>query len=381
MGIVTLTSARSITIQAVTRRSWALPSSGEIGKLTLSLPYSSPAAADAYVNDGGGSLVTVASESDSGDWRGIVTEVDYGQDAVDITAMHPIAILKERPVSQNRTIPTCNVSFVARTALNDALGGLAGFPLSVGPIAETPPTMTNYLLRGEMCWSVIQDLMNLSGFELNIIPYSSVAITRGRGNRLYTEYSIQPDQVTWGAPLTYNFPTTLVAPSTLRNVRYVVGLIGQAVEALVVGDSDWFRATNAQLADGAHWPAARVIKEKFTSDAAMKTRGEAELDQASGAAVALAGDLTTANWHIREGDIVRVIVPWARFGGVTLMARVLTREINDATGLMGVTLAVAEERAQDAVVSVQGAKRRGKWWRQIETERRRAAKGNRFIYE
>jgi hypothetical protein len=362
MGLITFTHTQSITVQLPCTRSWALPLSGEVGKFSVMVPYSNPAANDLYINDAGGSLISVTSEYDCGEWHGIIMSVDYQPGGVQIEAQHPVAILKNRPVARNRLLRGVNVSEIAATAMRDALTGWGGYPLNIGEIAQTAPNISEFTFHGEMCWSVLQQLMDWSGAEVTVRSFSTTTIQLGRGGNVYAEASPRNDIVAWGPTISYAYPTLLMAPGTLRNAKYLLDITGQAASAIALDDMQSYEITNAWSAGDARWPAVAVVKEKTDSLTTLKGLAESALSRAQNPLIAVSGDLTTDNWAIREGDTVRAFVPYARFTGSLIVGRVLTRTISDADGLMGITVAVMNESADNQQRNQQPRKMRGRWW-------------------
>lgn len=306
----------------VERREWALPVAGRFGQATIRIPYGSPAASPDAINADGGSWVTIHDTGGSGVWPGIVGPVTFDETAAVVTAFQPWVLLQHRGVRPAGTYRNVAAGLVAYRALNDALAGLPWFHLAAGGfdggvVIDEPVTF-----QGQDAWSVLTGLMEASDQELYIDP--------------------ETGRVEWCGAFTQGqlYPTLLVEGVSLLGVAYSLDPTGQASQVTAINNLRTFTVINADVAV-AGWPATVTVGSE-RGGAALRTLAQRESDRRSQPLRTLTGTVTAAHWAIREGDFVRCLIKRLGWTGGIATCRVLSRDLDEASGRMTLGLQLYE---------------------------------------
>lgn len=157
---VTIRAQRGITLDVNAEPVWEASGGQAIGSARLRIPRNSQVWDSEYINEDGGMLVDI--QTPAGLWRGISGVPAFSPDGMEITAQHIMAWAKLRHVG-NRTFAGVTAGDIVRRCVQDALGGLASVPVTLGPILVAPPVIGLYTTKGQSLLSVLTDMQNQTG--------------------------------------------------------------------------------------------------------------------------------------------------------------------------------------------------------------------------
>lgn len=318
--MITLTNTDTISIDVPSRRRWALLSTGQVGDATFTLPAGSAAASSAFINPDGGSQVSISDTDGAGIWNGIVTRLVHDERGVTVTASQPAIILSRIPVALNRTFSDVSVRHVVGEVFRyiNAITGM--YPIATGGIADAPILIPDYQMHGEDCWSVLQSMMQLSGQELQ------------------SRVSAYNDTLIWGNESASVADGLLLAPGQFRDAVYELDISEQAAMVTTLSDRDTYSVSASDIAAN-RWPAHLVVKSPQRST--LRALAESEIQRRLVPAIRVSGAVPREYWSLREGGYVRVLIPWARFAGATVLARIISREVESQGDVMQLELQTA----------------------------------------
>lgn len=323
--LITLTHIGTITVDLPCRRRWSLPSVGQVGEATFTIPHDSPAADPAYVCEDAGSLVSIAPVGDCGRWNGIVTKITSDEYGTHVTASQPSIILSRIPVALNLSFRYLPAYMIVLETFRRIVAASGTYPLAVGAVAPGLPLVDEYTMHGESCWSVLLQMMSVTGQELRI------------------DTSGDRDVLTWGGASDPVYDGVLLAPGQFRNATHDVDISQQASRVTVLRDYEWRTVTSGDIAAENRWPAHVVIK---TDVADLRDIAETEIERLSRPNITITGSVPQQHWSLREGHYLRVAIPWARFSGTTALTRIISREIDERGDLMTLELQTIGEESK-----------------------------------
>lgn len=340
MATVRLRHGAQETVAELTaERSWSTLASGSIGQASITLPIGAPAASPRYVDPDGGSWVTIAGESNSGDWSGVITGIDYDGRSAVLRAVQPAALFTRRLVSRNGTRFThVSPGLIVSRALTEGLAGVRGFRVS-GTFDTGAPDIAAYAFEGQSVWQVVTDMMDRSDQELSVDEDGAL-----RWSGMFA-----------GAP---RYTPLLVADGDLRAARYGTRIDEQLTEYIAYIGMDTYRASSGGLAARSGW-AAQDTGQAGTGGQALVSLAAAQLAARGRPTVTAEGQVTRAHWGLRERMFCRLLVPTAGFSGRIVTARVVGRSLADSASEMRLQLQAIDMAATGGRPSTMGRDRGG----------------------
>jgi hypothetical protein len=334
MSLVTLTTQTGATYSAElqAKREFRLPATGNAGQGSVLVPYSSPLAA--HVSPNGLDLLLIQHPT-AGDWMGIVTTVEYGDEGITLTALQPWGLIGRRVVQRADTVNNVWPGYLAGIAMDAATvaGMVQVYP---APNGDTP-LVPSYSFGYGDAWSVLQALMDMSDGELSV--------DAGTG------------QMDWCGSLSYAnaYSPLLIAGQNLRDWKRASEAGDQVSEVLGTFGTGVYSAVYADTA-AHHWPAQAMVNANTEREA--RELAEQVLSSAAFPAIAVSGSVTYAHAAIRERDYVQVLVPHV---GETYTCRVLARSVDDTANVIGMEFQVMPDEALVRVPAPgHGSKRGGR---------------------
>lgn len=324
--LVTLTNTSAITVDLPAQVRWAGAAARSFGTAEVTIPRNSPAFAAAYVDRDGGSLIEI-KDANLGTWRGIIQKPRISRNGVQLSANHQAKLVDIRLVSRNRSLRNMTAGAIVKAAVNDAVVGLGPAVLRAGTFVEAAPIIDNYEFRGQKLSQVLADMMEQSGQEWSLSDDGALSWVAPQGT-LYSVVLCDDGDVTDGER----------EADVNDRTAEVYAVDGQGREIVVRnGDADptgrWPRqekvdagGANAAIA-GRQAAALAAARRTSTVTYALRLRG------------------STHQAGIREGDFLQTVLPYADFGGVAPLVRVLERSFVD--GRTDETLVVQDVPAFD----------------------------------
>jgi hypothetical protein len=304
------------------RVTWAVPASRSLGSADVTIRRASPLWTVAGSRPHGGFLVEIADAS-LGVWRGVADAPRFEAGHGSIHAVELMAALGTRVVARSRTVRALTAGAIARLAFVDAIGGLGSLPLTIGTFAEVAPVVEEYSFSGQTLMQVLGDLADT---------------TTGQQEWEIAEPGIvnwRPLRGTWSG-------VTLCADGDLVNVQRQDDQAEPAVEVIAVGSDDTSYTARAQ--DGNVdwlWPRQVVTSVQTTSMVRLAREAEAQLAVLRTPAVSYTAGLREGRWaSVREGDYVRLVLPYSTATGETVIARVMSREYQSGSATVTLSLAL-----------------------------------------
>ncbi len=237
MSLVTLTTPAGATYSAElqTSREFRLPGTGNAGQATLRVPYSSSLASK--VSPSALDLVLI-HHGQAGNWRGIVTGVEYGRDGITLSVIQPWGLIGRRIVKRGDTVKNVWPGYLVGVAMDAAQ--VAGMTNMNGwPVGDTP-LIPSYQFGYGDAWSIITAMMDESDGELWVDPATGA--------------------VDWcGALACANaYGPLLFAGQSFRDWRYTTDASDQVSEVIGVSGMNAYTTARGDVA-AQHWPAQAAV--------------------------------------------------------------------------------------------------------------------------
>jgi hypothetical protein len=292
---------------------WRTPAGGEAGEASVFVPVTSRAYGSQYIDPEGGSMLAIESDNGGGVWSGIVTQLVFTDGGVTITAHQPWLVLGRRHVRGNLTVTNMPASWIAYTALQDAVAGLP-FSLASDPWNDGGPIIGEFSFSRQDAWSIVSEMMDAGSGELHVDPVTQ--------------------RIEWCGPFAFasRYTPLLVAGNDLRNVSVTVDGTQRIAEVTATHGTDAFTVSRGEAATGG-WKASTVVSAPSGSTA-LATKAIETLEAVANPVATITGGVPVEHWGIRERGYIRALIPFADFDGLTVSGRVLERTISDASPLM-----------------------------------------------
>ncbi len=309
LPLVTFTNTASIGVALPASREWVLPSAGEAGVAQLVVPWDSPAASESYIDPEGGSFIRIEDAFGTGVWRGYITNVSYSQAGITVDATQEWAILARYPVSFHQTIKYATPAAIVAEAIEAS-------PLNAGAMVEGPPVVEEWEFHGESIWDVISQMMDLYGYELHAHDDGTVCFG------------------TVGSLVSGLF----MAGGDAQNVGYGLDVGPQWSQVTALSGEN--SITAGETITTSPWAGHMVEKVNNATIDELYEAADSILDDNKFPDEVITMAVRSEHWTIAEGDWVQVHIPWAQFGGVTRIARVIRRSIDQTNEVMQLGLLV-----------------------------------------
>lgn len=333
MMIARLTNVLSGTGVVRGSVTWASPARRDLGAARFRVARTDPLYNVAYIHRDAGFLVDLDCGSALGRWRGIAVQPTFDNDGVDIEAMELGAWFGIRLVGRARQFSYCSSAVIVRQGFRDALGGVAAMPLVVGAFCEAGPPIIDYEFRGQAFGDVLGDMSEETGLE----------------------WSIVDDVFDWGPSRGAYIERVLCAPSDLHNVQKDVTATDRVTAVVAVGsDGRWHRVESGDDLDHPWYSREEVIDVDTADPMRLGFAANQHLRQRRYPPIIYTADLTPANWSLREGDRVALLLPASGFLGELVTCRVLARTYDSQADTVSATFGLRRGYVAGAASSYGG---------------------------
>ena len=317
---VTLQHTDQITTELdVQSIKWCSADSKEVGVAQLRVPHNHPAFDRRYISEDKGSTIQIVDD-ELGRWNGIVVRTRFVDDgaAVELTCHDRRALFSGLPTGRQRFRLT-TAGAIVRAAFRQAVGARPRVGLVEGEFTESAPLIPEYEIERDSFRDVLSTMQERSSQEWYIDEDGAFHWVARQG-RLKSK--------------------PLVQGRDLYSVEWETGVIDRVSEVIAVGEQgDELRLIAPELADGGFW-VSRIISSSGDSED-MERRALRILEDQRHAVPNVNLQLARHTWaDIREGDIMRFVIPSAGFRGDSPAVRIQTREYSGRDGQLTVNLDV-----------------------------------------
>ncbi len=318
--VIIFSNTSSVGVALPASREWILPSDVEPGEATIFVPYGSPAAAEAYIDDEAASRVKILDVAGSGEWNGYVTNLTFEADGVTVTAVESWGIVNRRHVALNQTLRNVTAGEIFSEAISYT-------PLKIGTVVAAPPALETYVFHGETVGSVIADLVARTGMD----------------------FYINADDCASFGPAGSAYDTILMAGGNLQEWSYSANSSPQASSVTYL--SDMVEETASAALSSSPWLDRVVVKAESGTAAELAAAAAAEMEVRKYPEIALAGSVPSSLFDLQIGDTVSAWTPQGGWGGGIRRFRVVSRIIDEASERMYVEFVIVRSVAPAATGS------------------------------
>lgn len=319
MAWVTLSHDQTFGAELPAFREWTHPALSEAGVARVFIPNTHPAFSADYINTGGGSRLGIQGQADSGVWNGRVTGLRFTEAGVEVTAHQDWLLLSKMASPASLTIRSATPDQILTAAIEATGFAIAG-------IAPCPPSIETYQFSGAPVWSVITEMMDLTGLEVYVDTDGLVEWGRG------------------GAFTDNQF----VAGYDMLSVSYALDILNRLSMVTATNGTDSFLAQNSASA-ASNWPASLVVQQSDATYEELADIAVAELAARKSRNIQITGKVRSDHWSIQERDYLKLLIPGANFAGVNVLCRVLRRSIDEASEYMTLGMQEVDEHEQGGI--------------------------------
>lgn len=255
---VTLANIATRTFELeVTSVTWTHATARAFGQAEINIPRNSPAFSASYVNEDGGSSVTI-TDGVLGTWRGVVLKPVIGAWGMRLSCIELMGLGQYRHVAPKGRFRYLPAGAVVRQAFFDAFGALARSPLQPGGFCESEPLLPDYKFTGQTFAAVLSDLMDDTGQEWRV-DTSGLFHWGGQTGSVYAVHLCDDGDVIDGereADVT-NRVAEVIARGTGTDTVDTSTAVVQPVTRALGGEA--YVAQASEVYGGLNWPRQEVI--------------------------------------------------------------------------------------------------------------------------